>query len=56
MAIDYDNLDSGCLADDTCGSVTFYGGSGEAFTINLGHDPEYTLSGLYEPDMSFDGY
>lgn len=56
MTFDVEDYDIGSLADNTCGSVTLYGDSGSSFTFNLDHDPEYTLSGLYEPDMSFEGY
>lgn len=47
-------VDTASLADNHCGSVTLYGGSGATFSINLSDDPEYMMSGLYEPDSSFD--
>lgn len=42
------------LADESCGSVSLCGRFGDVLTINLDHDPEFTMSGLYEPCGSFD--
>lgn len=42
------------LADATCGSLSLCGDFGEVLTLNLDHDPEYTMSGLDEPCSSFD--
>lgn len=42
------------LADDTCGSVSLSTAAGEVLTINLNDDPEFTMSGLYEPCSSYD--
>lgn len=44
------------LADNTCGSVSLRDASGSDFKINVGDDPELTMSGLYEPDGAFSGY
>jgi hypothetical protein len=37
------------LADASCGSVSLSSRSGDVLTLNLDHDPEYTMSGLTEP-------
>jgi hypothetical protein len=42
------------LADASCGSVSLSSRSGDVLTINLDHDPEYTMSGVYEPCSSFE--
>lgn len=42
------------LADDTCGSVTFCGRFGDVLTVKVDNDPEYTMSGVYEPCSSFE--
>lgn len=42
------------LADDTCGVVSLSTSSGGFLTFNLTDDPEFTMSGLYEPCSSFD--
>lgn len=54
--LDYHHHHGGAvLADGSCGSVSLYGDTGAVLTLNLTHDPEYTLSGLYEPlELSYD--
>ena len=47
--VDYGYFGSAVLADDTCGSVTLSNRAGEVFSVNVEHDPELTMSGLYEP-------
>lgn len=42
------------LADSSCGSVSFTGSTGSVFTVNVDHDPEYTMSGYDEPCSSFE--
>ncbi|MNB99685.1 hypothetical protein D3C81_1639510 [compost metagenome] len=37
------------LADASCGSVSVCNRVGDVLTINLDHDPEWTMSGLTEP-------
>lgn len=37
------------LADASCGSVSICNRFGEVLTVNLDHDPEFTLSGLTAP-------
>lgn len=40
------------LADRECGSVSLRDAAGSAFSVNVSNDPEYTLSGVYEPCMA----
>lgn len=42
------------LADKECGSVSLRDAAGSVFRLHVGDDPEYTLSGLYEPDNRFE--
>lgn len=42
------------LADNECGSVSLRDASGSVFKLNVGDDPEMTMSGLYDHDTSFD--
>lgn len=42
------------LADSSCGRVSFTTSAGDVLSVNLDHDPEYTLSGLTEPCGSFE--
>lgn len=44
------------LADRTCGSVSFRDASGSDIFVSLTDDPEYTMSGLYEPVERYSGY
>jgi hypothetical protein len=44
------------LADASCGSVTLYGAFGATLKVNVIDDPEYTMSGLYEPCGRSEGY
>ena len=44
------------LADESCGSVSVSGRFGEVLKINLDHDPEFTMSGVYEPSGDYDVY
>lgn len=44
------------LADSTCGSLSLYSASGDVLNIHLDHDPEFTMSGLYEPTEASGDY
>lgn len=48
--VDFNYFGGAVLADESCGSVTLSNRSGEVLTFNVEHDPEFTLSGVYEPD------
>lgn len=51
------DLDLGCsadLVDASCGFVSLYNHAGEAITVNLDHDPEYTMGGLDGPCGSYE--
>lgn len=37
------------LADASCGSVSLSNRFGDVLTVNLDHDPEYVMSGVYDP-------
>ena len=37
------------LADASCGSVSLSNRFGDVLTLNLDHDPEYVMSGVYDP-------
>lgn len=54
MDTDFNFHGGAVLADDTCGSVSLYGASGDVLTFKVDHDPEFTMSGLYEPCSSYD--
>ena len=51
---DYSYTCGAQLADKHTGSVSFRDASGATFNLSVSDDPEYTMSGLYEPDSSFD--
>jgi hypothetical protein len=51
---DTDFFGGASLADNHTGSVSFRDASGATFNVNVSDDPEFTMSGLYEPDSSFD--
>lgn len=44
------------LADESCGSVSFCTASGATLSFKVSDDPEYTMSGVYEPCTSFEGW
>lgn len=44
------------LADRDCGSVSLRDASGSTFKVYVSDDPEYTLSGVYEPCMVSEGW
>lgn len=47
--VDFNYFGGAVLADASCGSVTLSGSSGEVFTVKVDNDPEFTMSGVYEP-------
>lgn len=47
---DFNYFGGAVLADESCGSVSFSTVGGEVLTINVYDDPEFTMSGLVEPD------
>lgn len=57
MSLMDDNYFGGAvLADRSCGSVSFRDASGGDLRFDVGNDPEYTLSGVYEPEQRFNAY
>lgn len=42
------------LADSTCGSASLTTHTGDVLTFKLDHDPEFVMSGVYEPCSSFE--
>lgn len=42
------------LADNHCGSASLSFASGATISFSVTDDSEYMMSGLYEPDSSFD--
>ena len=54
MKIDTEYFGGANLIDSHIGSVSFRDASGGDIKINVSNDPEYTMSGLYEPDSAFD--
>lgn len=46
---DYGFHGGAVLVDSSCGSVSVCNRFGDVLTVNLDHDPEFTLSGLTEP-------
>lgn len=49
---DFNYFGGAVLADDSCGSVTLSSSFGDVLTINVEYDPEFTMSGVYEPDSA----
>ena len=46
--MDFSYFGGAVLADESCGSVTFSGRSGEVYTVKVDNDPEFTMSGLVD--------
>ncbi len=46
--------ESASLTDKHCGSVSLSFTSGATISFPVSDDSEYMMSGLYEPDSSFD--
>lgn len=46
--VDFNYFGGAVLADESCGSVTFSGSSGEVYTVKVDNDPEFTMSGLQD--------
>lgn len=47
--VDFSYFGGAVLADESCGSVSLSNSAGEVFTVMVDNDPEFTMSGVYEP-------
>lgn len=47
-------VDTASLADNHCGLASLSFASGATITFFVNDDSEYMMSGLYEPDSSFE--
>lgn len=49
MNSDTDYFGGAVLADSTCGHASFTTHTGEVLSFKVDHDPEFVMSGVYEP-------